>query len=95
MSISQLYETVRHRRRLGCCSCQARQHGRQIEPSVEAVGELRQVTRQMLGMIRMIGAVDRILDVAEHGVDPVERASPAGGPPVHSSAAANGDSPLA
>ena len=78
MSLSQLYETVRHRRRLRCGEGQTWQHGCKIEASVEAIRELGQVAWQVLGAHRVVGAVDRILDVAQHGIDPVERVASAG-----------------
>lgn len=70
MSLSQLYESVRHRRGGGGCGSQARQHAGQVESSVEAVGEFSQIPRQMLGPDGVIGSMHRILDVAQHRIHP-------------------------
>lgn len=42
----------------------------QIETPVESVDELGKVTQQMLGPDRVVRTLERILDVAEHGIDP-------------------------
>jgi hypothetical protein len=49
MSLSQLEQPVGHGRRVGGGIAQARQHGGEVEAAVEAVAELGQVARQMLG----------------------------------------------
>lgn len=52
-------------------------HACQIEAAVEAIAEFGQEARQMFRADRMIGAVDQILYVAQHGVDAVEDLPPA------------------
>jgi hypothetical protein len=72
MSVGQLCELIGHRRRLRGGGGQPCKDAGRIEASVEALAEFGQVTRQMLGTDRMVGAVDGVLDVAGHGIDPVE-----------------------
>lgn len=73
MSLSQLYESVRHRRREGRGGAQASDHAGQIEAPVEAVCKFCEVARQMLGADRPVGAMHSVLDVAQHRIDPDER----------------------
>ncbi len=49
---------------------QAFDHPVQFKSAVEPIGERAEVATQMFTVERMIGPVDRILDVAEHGIDP-------------------------
>lgn len=73
MSLSQLYESVRHRRGERCGGAQATDHADQIEAPVEAVREFCEVARQMLGTDRPVGAMHGVLDVAQHRINPDER----------------------
>ena len=50
---------------------QARKHGGQIESAIEAIAELSEVARQMLAAELMVGIVQAVCDVAEHGVEPL------------------------
>src|SRR5512144_3256485 len=77
MNLSQFYEPVGHRRGPGCDHRKPSQQVGQVEAAVEAPAELGEVARQMLVANGMVGSVDGVLDVAEHGVDPLERFAPA------------------
>lgn len=48
----------------------------EIEAPIEAVRKFGEVARQMLGSNRMVGFLQGVLDVAEHGVDPHEGFAP-------------------
>lgn len=59
MSLSQLYETVRHGRRLSGGS-QTFEHARQFEAVVESIGELHEVTRQVFWANRIVDMFARV-----------------------------------
>lgn len=44
----------------------------QMETSIEAITEFSEVAWQMLAAYRVIGPMDGILDIADHGVYPLE-----------------------
>lgn len=77
MTLSQRYEPIRHWRRERCGGAQTTDHAGQVEAPVEAVREFGEVARQVLGADRSaIRAVQGILDVAQHRVDPHEGLAP-------------------
>lgn len=52
----------------------------QLEAAVEAIAELGEIALQVLGIQHVVRAVQGVLDVAEHGVNPLEhRVRHAGG----------------
>src|SRR5664280_3804722 len=83
MNLSELQETVGHRRCANTGPCEARDHGGEIISSIEAIFELCEVSRHVFGVDGAVSSGDCRLDVAEGGVDPLEcrRASGVGSAP--------------
>src|SRR6185436_6308882 len=77
MRLRQLYEAIRQGRGARCNRCQPRQQVGEIEAAVKAPTEFGEVARQMLVTDGMVGPVDGVFDVTEHGVDPFEGATAA------------------
>lgn len=59
------------RRRAHRGPTQARQHRCQIETAVEAIAELAEVARQVFATGLMVRAMQTVLHIAEHGVEPL------------------------
>ena len=71
--LGQLEHSVRHGRGAQGDEREAGKHLPQREAPTEAVGELGQVARQMLGAEMVVGAMKGALDIAQNRVDPSER----------------------
>src|ERR1700757_3064909 len=78
MILSQFEEAVWHCRGADCNIAEAWHHGGEIVSSVEAVLEFGEVAGYMLVTDGAVSAGDGTLDVAEGGVDPLERGSQGG-----------------
>ena len=72
MNLSQFEKTIRHGRGSDAGPGEAGDHGREIVAPVEAVFELGEVARHVLGADGPVGSGDGGLDVAESGIDPFE-----------------------
>src|SRR5215510_10748139 len=84
MRLRQLYESVWHRRSLDCGDGKPLEHASQIMTAIETVAELSEVARQMLEADRVVGSMQGVLDIAQHGIDPFERPATLGHVrPVH------------
>src|SRR5512133_1000713 len=70
--LSQFQEPVGHGGGSDGGPREARDHGREIVSSVEAVLEFGEVARNMLAIDGTVGSCDGGLDVAERGVGPFE-----------------------
>ena len=85
MFLSHRSEPIRQRRCAAGDVGQSFDHSIELESPIESIGKFAQVPPQMLPMNRMVGPMNRIFDVAEHGVDPGE------GLDLHAGRAATGD----
>ena len=70
MYLSHRSEPFRQRRCATGHVSQSINHSIELGASIELVAERAEVTTKVFAVNGVIGAVDRVLDVAEHGVDP-------------------------
>src|ERR1700739_2482865 len=72
MNLSQLKQAIGHGWRPHPGPCETGDHGGEIVSPIEAVLELGEVARYVVGADGPIGAGDRRLDIAERRVGPLE-----------------------
>ena len=72
MTFSQFEESIWHWLGLDAGGSETRDHGFEIEPSIEAVFELSEIAWHVLAADGAVGSGERGLDVAQRSVDPFE-----------------------
>ena len=99
MYLSHRSEPFRQRRCATGHVGQSINHSIELEASIESVGERAEVMTKVFAVNGVIGAVNRVLDVAEHGVGPGKlrlldtgRATAGGNAPVRAGATSSGSS---